>query len=156
MNARPSTTAAPARTYPATHHRTAVIDGINIFYREAGPADGPDIVLLHGFPTSSHMFRNLIPALADRYHVIAPDYPGFGQSGAPDRSSFAYTFDRFGELVDRLLDQLGATNYARYVMDYGAPVGCRLALKHPDCITGLLGQNGNGDEEGLKECLDPI
>jgi pimeloyl-ACP methyl ester carboxylesterase len=156
MNARASTTAAPARTYPVTRHRTAVIDGINMFYREAGPADGPDIVLLHGFPTSSHMFRNLIPALADRYRVIAPDYPGFGQSGAPDRSSFAYTFDRFGELVDRLLDQLGATNYAMYVMDYGAPVAWRLALKHPDRITGLIVQNGNAYEEGLKEFWNPI
>jgi pimeloyl-ACP methyl ester carboxylesterase len=102
------------------------------------------------------MFRNLIPSLADRYHVIAPDYPGFGQSGAPDRSSFAYTFDRFGELVDRLLDQLGATNYAMYVMDYGAPVGWRLALKHPDRITGLIVQNGNAYEEGLKEFWNPI
>jgi pimeloyl-ACP methyl ester carboxylesterase len=156
MNARASTAAAPARTYPVTHHRTAVIDGINIFYREAGPAEGPAVVLLHGFPTSSHMFRNLIPALADRYHVIAPDDPGFGQSGAPDRSSFAYTFDRFGELVDRLLDQLGATSYAMYVMDYGAPVGWRLALKHPDRITGLIVQNGNAYEEGLKEFWDPI
>jgi pimeloyl-ACP methyl ester carboxylesterase len=156
MNARASTTAAPARTYPVTRHRTAVIDGINMFYREAGPADGPAVVLLHGFPTSSHMFRNLIPALADRYRVIAPDYPGFGQSGAPDRSSFAYTFDRFGELVDRLLDQLGATNYAMYVMDYGAPVAWRLALKHPDRITGLIVQNGNAYEEGLKEFWNPI
>jgi pimeloyl-ACP methyl ester carboxylesterase len=102
------------------------------------------------------MFRNLIPALADRYRVIAPDYPGFGQSGAPDRSSFAYTFDCFGELVDRLLDQLGATSYAMYVMDYGAPVGWRLALKHPDRITGLIVQNGNAYEEGLKEFWDPI
>jgi pimeloyl-ACP methyl ester carboxylesterase len=156
MNARASTTAAPARTYPVTRHRTAVIDGINMFYREAGPADGPAVVLLHGFPTSSHMFRNLIPALADRYRVIAPDYPGFGQSGAPDRSSFAYTFDRFGELVDRLLDQLGATNYAMYVMDYGAPVAWRLALKHPDRITGLIVQNGNAYEEGLQEFWSPI
>ncbi len=156
MNARASTAAAPARTYPVTHHRTAKIDGVDIFYREAGPAKGPAVVLLHGFPTSSHMFRNLIPALADRYHVIAPDYPGYGQSGTPDRSTFAYTFDRFGELVDRLLDQLGVTSYAMYVMDYGAPVGWRLALKHPDRITGLIVQNGNAYEEGLKAFWDPI
>ena len=156
MNARASTAAAPARTYPVTHHRTAEIDGVDIFYREAGPAKGPAVVLLHGFPTSSHMFRNLIPALADRYHVIAPDYPGYGQSGTPDRSTFAYTFDRFGELVDRLLDQLGVTRYAMYVMDYGAPVGWRLALKHPDRITGLIVQNGNAYEEGLKAFWDPI
>jgi len=156
MNARASTAAAPARAYPVTHHRTAKIDGVDIFYREAGPAKGPAVVLLHGFPTSSHMFRNLIPALADRYHVIAPDYPGYGQSGTPDRSTFAYTFDRFGELVDRLLDQLGVTRYAMYVMDYGAPVGWRLALKHPDRITGLIVQNGNAYEEGLKAFWDPI
>jgi pimeloyl-ACP methyl ester carboxylesterase len=156
MNARASTAAAPARTYPVTHHRTAKIDGVNIFYREAGPGEGPAVVLLHGFPTSSHMFRNLIPALADRYHVIAPDYPGYGQSDAPDRTTFAYTFDRFGELVGRLLDQLGVTSYAMYVMDYGAPVGWRLALKHPDRITGLIVQNGNAYGEGLKAFWDPI
>nr|WP_247800942.1 alpha/beta fold hydrolase [Bradyrhizobium sp. 191] len=113
--------------YPVTYHRTKTIDGINIFYREAGPRDAPVVLLLHGFPTSSHMFRNLIPALADRYHVIAPDYPGYGQSDMPPRASFKYTFDRFGELVDGLLDQLGVKRYAMYVMDYGAPVGWRLA-----------------------------
>ncbi|MDQ7247642.1 alpha/beta fold hydrolase [Dongia sedimenti] len=139
-----------------THHRTAEIDGIGIFYREAGPADAPVVLLLHGFPTSSHMFRNLIPALSDRYRVIAPDYPGYGQSAMPDRAQFAYTFDRFGELVDGLLDRLGVTAYAMYVMDYGAPVGWRLALKHPERITGLIIQNGNAYDEGLKEFWDPI
>ena len=114
------------------------------------------MLLLHGFPTSSHMFRNLIPALADRYHVIAPDYPGYGQSDMPDRAKFAYTFDRFAELVDGLLDQLGVARYAMYVMDYGAPVGWRLALKHPERVTGLIVQNGNAYEEGLKEFWDPI
>lgn len=147
---------ATARAYPVTHHRTAKIDGVNIFYREAGPADGPALVLLHGFPTSSHMFRNLIPALADRYRVIAPDYPGYGQSDMPDRAKFAYKFDRFAELVDGLLDQRGVAKYAMYVMDYGAPVGWRLALKHPDRITGLIVQNGNAYDEGLKEFWDPI
>jgi pimeloyl-ACP methyl ester carboxylesterase len=141
---------------PVTHHRTANISSVNIFYREAGPTDAPVVLLLHGFPTSSHMFRNLIPALADRYHVIAPDYPGFGQSDMPDRATFAYTFDRFAELVDGLLDQLGVTRYAMYVMDYGAPVGWRLALKHPERVTGLIVQNGNAYEEGLKEFWDPI
>jgi pimeloyl-ACP methyl ester carboxylesterase len=102
------------------------------------------------------MFRNLIPALADRYHVIAPDYPGYGQSDMPDRARFAYTFDRFGELVDGLLDQLGVRRYAMYVMDYGAPVGWRLALKHPERVTGLIVQNGNAYDEGLKEFWDPI
>jgi pimeloyl-ACP methyl ester carboxylesterase len=139
-----------------THHRTMKIDGINIFYREGGPAKAPAVVLLHGFPTSSHMFRNLIPALTDRYHVIAPDYPGYGQSDMPDRAKFAYTFDRFAELVDGLLDKLGVKAYAIYVMDYGAPVGWRLALKHPERITGLIVQNGNAYDEGLKEFWDPI
>jgi pimeloyl-ACP methyl ester carboxylesterase len=139
-----------------THHRTANIDGIDIFYREAGPADAPVVLLLHGFPTSSHMFRNLIPALSDRYRVIAPDYPGYGQSAMPDRAKFAYTFDHFAELVDGLLDKLRVTAYAMYVMDYGAPVGWRLALKHPERVTGLIVQNGNAYDEGLKEFWDPI
>ena len=141
---------------PVTHHRTAVVDGCKIFYRQAGPLDAPVVLLLHGFPTSSHMFRNLIPALADRYHVIAPDYPGYGQSDMPDRAEFAYTFDRYAELVDSLLDQLGADRYTMYVMDYGAPVGWRLALKHPDRVAGFIVQNGNAYDEGLKAFWDPI
>ena len=141
---------------PVTHHRTAKVDGLDIFYREAGPHDVPVILLLHGFPTSSHMFRNLIPALADRYRVLAPDYPGFGQSEMPDRTTFAYTFDRFAEIVDALLDQLGITRFAMYLMDYGAPVGWRLALKHPERVTGLIVQNGNAYDAGLKEFWDPI
>jgi len=153
----PTAEAAPGEKAPiVTHHRTRVVDGIKIFYREAGPADAPTVLLLHGFPTSSHMFRNLIPELADRYHVIAPDYPGYGQSDMPGRRTFSYTFDRFGELVDALLDQMGVRRYAMYVMDYGAPVGWRLALKHPDRITALIVQNGNAYEEGLKEFWDPI
>ena len=147
---------AVTQSTPVTHHRTTEVDGVNIFYREAGPAQAPVVLLLHGFPTSSHMFRNLIPALADRYHVIAPDYPGYGQSDMPDRARFAYTFDRFGELVDGLLDQLGVRRYAMYVMDYGAPVGWRLALKHPERVTGLIVQNGNAYDEGLKEFWGPI
>jgi pimeloyl-ACP methyl ester carboxylesterase len=139
-----------------TYHRTKTVDGIKIFYREAGPKGAPVVLLLHGFPTSSHMFRNLIPELADRYHVIAPDYPGYGQSDMPDRDKFTYTFDRYGELVDGLLDQLGITSFAMYVMDYGAPVGWRLALKHPERVTALIVQNGNAYEEGLKEFWDPI
>src|SRR5215469_835606 len=142
--------------YPVTHHQTKTVDGIKIFYREAGPKNGPTVLLLHGFPTSSHMFRNLIPYLADRYHVIAPDYPGYGQSDTPDFKSFSYTFKKFGELVDGLLQQLGVQRYAMYVMDYGAPVGWQLALKHPDAITGLIIQNGNAYDEGLKEFWDPI
>lgn len=139
-----------------THYRTAKIDGVDIFYREAGPQNAPVIVLLHGFPTSSHMFRNLIPALADRYHVIAPDYPGFGHSAMPDRKDFKYGFARFAELTDGLLTHLGAKRYALYVMDYGAPVGYRLALKHPERVTALVVQNGNAYEEGLKAFWDPI
>ena len=145
-----------AVTYPVTYHRTKVVDGIKIFYREAGPKGAPVILLLHGFPTSSHMFRNLIPALADRYRVIAPDYPGYGQSDMPDRATFAYTFDRFAEFVDGLLERLQVERFAMYVMDYGAPVGWRLALKHPERITGLIVQNGNAYEEGLTAFWDPI
>ena len=148
--------AASQTAIPVTHYRTVKVDGIDIFYREAGPADGPVVLLLHGFPTSSHMFRNLIPALADRYRVIAPDYPGFGQSAAPDHKKFAYTFAHYADLVDGLMGQLGARRYAMYVMDYGAPVGYRLALKHPERVSGLIVQNGNAYEEGLKEFWDPI
>jgi pimeloyl-ACP methyl ester carboxylesterase len=138
------------------HYRTATVDGVNMFYREAGPKDGPVVLLLHGFPTSSHMFRNLIPLLADRYRVIAPDYPGFGYSDAPDHTKFAYSFAHYADMVDDLLGQLGAKSYAMYVMDYGAPVGYRLALKHPERVTGLIVQNGNAYEEGLKAFWDPI
>jgi pimeloyl-ACP methyl ester carboxylesterase len=139
-----------------TRYRTARVDGVELFYREAGPADAPAVVLLHGFPTSSHMFRNLIPALADRYRVIAPDYPAFGQSAVPERNEFSYTFARFADLMDGLLNQLGVNRYALYVQDYGAPVGYRLALKHPGRVTALVVQNGNAYEEGLKEFWKPL
>jgi pimeloyl-ACP methyl ester carboxylesterase len=139
-----------------TRHRTAVVDGVELFYREAGPADAPVVVLLHGFPSSSHMFRNLIPALAERYRVIAPDYPAFGQSAVPERKEFGYTFARFADLMDRLLSELAVKRYALYVQDYGAPVGYRLALEHPERITALVVQNGNAYEEGLKEFWKPL
>jgi pimeloyl-ACP methyl ester carboxylesterase len=145
-----------ATVFPVTHHRTMSIDGIKLFYREAGPYDAPVLLLLHGFPTSSHMFRNLIPALADSYRVIAPDYPGYGQSDAPDHTRFSYTFDRFAELMDLLLDELNVSRYAMYVMDYGAPVGWRLALAHPERVSGLIIQNGNAYDEGLLAFWDPI
>jgi pimeloyl-ACP methyl ester carboxylesterase len=154
--AAPAECGAPGAAVPVVHYRTAKIDGVDVFYREAGPKDAPVVLLLHGFPTSSHMFRNLIPALADRYHVIAPDYPGFGESGAPDHQTFAYTFAHYADVVDALLTQLGASKYAMYVMDYGAPVGYRLALKHPERVTALIVQNGNAYEEGLKAFWDPI
>lgn len=138
-----------------TYH-TAKVDGLDIFYREAGDPQSPTVLLLHGFPTSSHMYRNLIPQLADKYHVIAPDYPGFGQSGMPDRSKFAYTFDNYAQVVDRLIRQLGVNRYALYVMDYGAPVGFRLAAKNPERVLALIVQNGNAYDEGLEKFWDPI
>jgi pimeloyl-ACP methyl ester carboxylesterase len=139
-----------------THYRHAPVDGVDLFYREAGSQTAPAVLLLHGFPTSSHMFRNLIPLLANRYHVIAPDYPGFGQSAAPDHTQFAYTFARYATLVDALLQKLGVARYAMYVMDYGAPVGYRLALLHPERVTALIVQNGNAYAEGLGAFWDPI
>lgn len=146
-----------AQRVPVTvHYRSKGIEGVNMFYREAGPADGPVVLLLHGFPTSSHMFRNLIPELADRYHVIAPDYPGFGESDAPDHTAFVYSFAHYANLVDSLLGELGAKKYAMYVMDYGAPVGYRLALKHPERVSALIIQNGNAYEEGLPDFWNPI
>jgi pimeloyl-ACP methyl ester carboxylesterase len=149
--------AAQASTDAAqTHYRTVRIEGVDVFYREAGPPGASVVVLLHGFPTSSHMFRDLIPALADRYHVIAPDYPGFGQSATPDRTQFSYSFARYAEIVDALLTSLRAERYALYVQDYGAPVGYRLALRHPERVTALIVQNGNAYEDGLKEFWNPI
>ena len=134
---------------PKVSHRTVKIDGLDIFYREAGPKDAPTILLLHGFPTSSHMFRNLIPALADKYHVVAPDYPGYGQSSAPTVDKFDYTFDKLAEVVEEFTEKVGLTKYTLYVQDYGAPVGYRLAVKHPERVSGLVVQNGNAYEEGL-------
>ncbi len=150
------TPAPTTATASVTHHRRINIEGVELFYREAGPADAPVVVLLHGFPSSSHMFRRLIPALADRYHVIAPDYPGFGQSAMPDRAAFAYGFAHFAELTDGLIAALGATRYALYVNDYGAPIGYRLALRHPERVTALVVQNGNAYDEGLREFWAPI
>jgi pimeloyl-ACP methyl ester carboxylesterase len=150
----------PAAAAPAEvrtiHHRTMSIDGVEVFYREAGPANGPVVVLLHGFPSSSHMFRTLIPELSDKYRVIAPDYPGFGESAMPERTKFRYTFERFAEVVDTLLTRLEAKRYTLYVMDYGAPVGYRLALRHPERVSGFVVQNGNAYAEGLSEFWEPI
>jgi pimeloyl-ACP methyl ester carboxylesterase len=136
------------------HH--AIVGGSKIFYREAGPKTAPTLLLLHGFPTSSHMFRNLIPALAERYHVVAPDLPGFGFSDAPDRKQFRYTFANLAEVIDNFTQTIGLESYAIYVFDYGAPVGLRLALTHPERITAIISQNGNAYEEGLSQGWNPI
>jgi pimeloyl-ACP methyl ester carboxylesterase len=130
-------------------HKTVTVNGHDVFYREAGPKDAPAVLLLHGFPTSSQMFRNLIPALADQYRVVAPDYPGFGHSSMPPRDQFQYTFDNLAEVIDEFTDKVGLTKYALYVQDYGAPVGYRLASRHPDRVTAIVVQNGNAYEEGL-------
>src|SRR4051812_19168562 len=147
---------AVTQAAPVTHHRTTKVDGVNIFYREAGPAQAPVVLLLHGFPTSSHMFRNLIPALSDKYHVIAPDYPGFGQSSMPRVEDFKYTFDSLADIVEGLVERLGVQRYSLYVMDYGAPVGFRLAERHPERVQSLIVQNGNAYEEGLLDFWKPI
>lgn len=140
-----------------TRHRYAEVLGRRIFYREAGRADAPAVVLLHGTPASSHMYRNLIPVLADHYRVIAPDYPGFGHSERPTVDEFDYTFDSLADHVDALLDHLGLTRYALYVQDYGAPVGWRLALRHPDRIAAIVTQNGNAYVEGfVGDAMEPL
>src|SRR5262250_1948123 len=139
-----------------TRYQHAEVDGIKIFYREAGSKTAPTILLLHGFPTSSHMFRNLIPALADRYHVVAPDLPGFGFSDAPDRKSFRYTFENLAKVIDSFTQSIGLTRFAIYIFDYGAPVGLRLALAHPERIAAVISQNGNAYVEGLSEGWNPI
>jgi pimeloyl-ACP methyl ester carboxylesterase len=139
-----------------TRYHHAVVDGSKVFYREAGSNALPNILLLHGFPTSSHMFRSLIPALADRYHVVAPDLPGFGFSDAPDRKHFRYTFENLAKVIDRFTETIGLERYAIYVFDYGAPVGLRLALAHPERVTAIISQNGNAYEEGLSQGWNPI
>ncbi len=139
-----------------TQYKMVPIDDVSIFYREAGEPNAPTLLLLHGFPTSSHMYRNLIPALADHYHLIAPDLPGFGFSDAPDRTRFRYSFARLADVIDRFAEVLGLTRYALFVFDYGAPVGFRLALKHPERVTAIISQNGNAYEDGLSEGWNPI
>ena len=139
-----------------TSYKHAAPNGNRIFYREAGQQTAPTILLLHGFPTSSHMFRNLIPALADRYHVVAPDLPGFGFSDAPNRNQFRYTFENLTQAIDGFTQSLGLDRFAIYVFDYGAPVGFRLALAHPERITAIISQNGNAYVEGLSQGWNPI
>jgi pimeloyl-ACP methyl ester carboxylesterase len=137
-------------------YQHATVDGRKIFYREAGAKNSPKILLLHGFPTSSHMFRNLIPTLVERYHVVAPDLPGFGFSDAPDREQFRYTFEHLTSVIDQFTNVIGFDRYAIYVFDYGAPVGLRLALADPKRITAIISQNGNAYEEGLSQGWNPI
>jgi len=137
-------------------YRKADVDGFSIFYREAGPSLAETLLLLHGFPSASHMFRDLIPRLGDRFHVIAPDLPGFGQSDMPDRSRFTYTFDNIARVIDRFIEVLGLRRFAIFVFDYGAPTGFRLATRHPERIAAIISQNGNAYEEGLSDGWNPI
>ncbi len=147
---------AAASENQTVHYRQADVRGVKVFYREAGPRTAPAVLLLHGFPSSSHMFRALIPKLAENYRVIAPDYPGFGQSDMPSPRDYSYTFAQLADTMDAFAQQVGLQKYALYVMDYGAPVGYRLALKHPERVTALIVQNGNAYEEGLRDFWAPI
>ena len=140
----------------AIAYRKVNVDGFNIFYREAGRADAPALLLLHGFPSAGHMFRDIIPLLADRSRIVAPDLPGFGQSDMPPRDTFAYTFDHIADIIDRFTKVIGLERFAIYVFDYGAPTGFRIALKNPKRVTGIISQNGNAYEEGLSEGWNPI
>ena len=140
----------------AVKYKTVKAGGLNVFYREAGPMDGPVVLLLHGYPTSSHMFRNLIPMLSGKYHVIAPDLPGFGFTESPSRKDFNYTFDNLTAVIQGFIDKLGLKRFAMYVFDYGAPVGWRLAVSNPEKITGIISQNGNCYVEGLSDGWNPI
>jgi len=140
----------------AVAYRTVAIDGVNIFYREAGPSSAPVVLLLHGWPSSSHMFRALIPQLADRFHVIAPDYPGFGYSDAPAPGDFQYTFDNLGALIEKFVDKLDIRNASIYMQDYGGPIGFRLITKRPELVRGLIVQNSNAHMEGISENLAPL
>ncbi|CAN7776076.1 alpha/beta hydrolase [Caballeronia sp. LjRoot34] len=137
-------------------YRSADVDGFNIFYREAGTVGAPKLLLLHGFPSSSHMFRDLIPLLADRFHIIAPDLPGFGRSDMPPREQFKYNFDSIAGVIDRFTEVVGFDRFAVYVFDYGAPTGLRIAVRHPERITAIISQNGNAYEEGLSDGWNPI
>lgn len=140
----------------STKYRTVKIDDLDIFYREAGPTNAPTILLLHGFPTSSHMFRNLIQRLSDRFHLIAPDYPGYGNSSMPSIDEFEYTFENVANIIDRFVETIGLENYSLYMMDYGAPIGFRLFSMHPEKIQAFIIQNGNAYDEGLEDFWNPI
>jgi pimeloyl-ACP methyl ester carboxylesterase len=139
-----------------TKFKSVKVDGLNVFYREAGKAGQPKLLLLHGFPTSSHMFRDLIPLLSDRFHILAPDLPGFGRTDLPARSEFKYTFENVAKVTDRFTEVMGFDKFALYIFDYGAPTGLRIALMHPERITAIISQNGNAYEEGLSDGWNPI
>jgi len=154
LGAEPAAKASIHSDGGAVTYRTTEVSGLKIFYREAGPADAPVVLLLHGFPTSSQQFRDLIPLLAKRYHVVAPDYPGFGQSDAPPTAAFAYTFEHLTDIIEALTQKLGLSRYSLFVHDYGAPVGFRLALRHPERVQAIISQNGNAYDEGLTPFWD--
>ena len=141
-------------THPS--YRTVDVDGFDIFYREAGERTKPTLLLLHGFPTSGHMFRELIPLLADRFHLVAPDLPGFGRSALPSRQNFVYNFEALAKLIGRFTEVVGLDRFALYIFDYGAPTGLRIALNHPERVTAIVSQNGNAYEEGLSDGWNPI
>ena len=151
-----SSAAARDKSIPRSSFHTVEADGVRVFYREAGPADAPVLLLLHGYPTSSHMFRELIPRMATSYHVIAPDLPGFGFTTVPGERDYKYSFDALAQTAEAFVEALGLKKYALYIFDYGAPVGLRLALEHPERVTAIVSQNGNAYEEGLGDAWDPI
>ena len=152
----PESGQTPIASLANVYYKSVEINGVEIAYREAGDSRNPTVLLLHGFPTSSQMFRNLIPALAKDYHVLAPDYPGYGSSAMPPRDDFEYSFANFANIIDAFMTEKGVSSYALYLMDYGAPVGYRVFAKHPDRVTAFVIQNGNAYEEGLREFWDPI